>query len=79
MSKYDGLAEFLKRRTSAVTRSFEEVASVVAGGLPPSAYRYIQWWANSPIGHPYSRVWLDAGWATSATNLVSRKVTFTPR
>jgi hypothetical protein len=79
MSKYDGLAEFLSRKTSSVTVSFEEIASVVAGGLPPSAYRYTAWWANNPSRHVHARVWLDAGWATSATNLVSRKVTFDPR
>lgn len=78
MSKYDGLADLLKRRTSAFSLSFDAIASVVDGGLPPSAFRYNQWWENDP-NHSQAKIWLDAGWQTSAVNLVSRKVTFSPR
>jgi hypothetical protein len=78
MSKYSGIAEYLKRRDKELTLSFEDVAALVAGGLPDSAYQYSAWWANDP-NHVQAKVWLNAGWETRSLNLTSKKVTFVPR
>jgi hypothetical protein len=78
MSKYSGIAEYLKRRDKELTLSFDDVAALVVGGLPSSAFEYSAWWAND-ANHVQAKVWLDAGWETRTPNLISRKVTFVPR
>ena len=62
MAKYDPLARFLEelpREQPVVTLSFADVARRV-GGLPPSAYRLRQWWAND--SKVEARAWRSAGW-----------------
>lgn len=78
MSKYSGIGEFLKGRDIEVTLSFDEVAALVVGGLPSSAFDYTAWWANDP-SHVQAKVWLDAGWETRTSNLTGRRITFVPR
>ncbi len=78
MSKYSGIAEYLKRRDKELTLTFEDIAVLVDGGLPSSAFEYNAWWANDP-SHVQAKVWLDAGWETRALNLISRRITFVPR
>jgi len=47
MSRYDSLATLLEGRPHGVVDlSFDEIDDAV-GGLPPSARRYREWWANS--------------------------------
>jgi hypothetical protein len=39
--------------------TFAEISRFV-GGLPPSAYRYREWWANDHGGrHVQAHAWLD--------------------
>jgi len=62
MAKYAALAAHLKtlsaeQRTVAMT--FAEVSEIV-GGLPPSAYKIRQWWAND--SKIEGRAWRSAGW-----------------
>jgi hypothetical protein len=62
MAKYDPLADFLRSVPGAqitVTRSFQQVASLV-GGLPPSAYKHRAWWAND--NKVEAQAWRSAGW-----------------
>jgi hypothetical protein len=62
MGKYDSLAAYLERvdgDRSAVTLSFRDVDRMVRG-LPPSAYRLRQWWAND--SKVEARAWRSAGW-----------------
>jgi hypothetical protein len=78
VAKYDPLREhLLRQRADSFTMTFEEVAAVVPGGLPASAYRYPAWWANEASGsHTHARAWLDAGFRTRALSLTARRVTF---
>jgi hypothetical protein len=76
MAKYDGLRRYLRdRQTSPWMASFEEVAELVPGGLPSSAYNHPAWWSNSD-SHPEAAAWLAAGWRTESVNLSARRVTF---
>jgi hypothetical protein len=78
VGKYDGLREYLLRQHSdRVTMSFEQVAAVVPGALPSSAYNHQAWWANEVSGsHVEARAWLDAGFRATAVSLTARRVTF---
>lgn len=62
MAKYTPLAEFLEKVDSSerrITLSFAEVDRLV-GGLPPTARRLRQWWAND--SKVQARAWRSAGW-----------------
>lgn len=62
MTKYDPLADHLRQVPSNVltmTMAFAEVGALV-GGLPPSALRLRQWWAND--SKVEARAWRSAGW-----------------
>lgn len=78
MSKYDGLREYLRRRSTTLVRlSFDQVAKLVPGGLPTSAFRHRAWWANELGGsHVHAAAWLDAGWRVDSVDLEARWVTF---
>lgn len=76
MSKYDALAERLARASGArLEMTFDDIAGLVAGGLPPSAYRYPAWWANDP-SHVQSGSWLHRGFRTEQVDLAGRRVMF---
>lgn len=78
MAKYDPLREHLSHLSvDSVTMTFSEVAALVPGGLPDSAYNHQAWWANETTGsHTHARAWLDAGFRTRALSLRARRVTF---
>jgi hypothetical protein len=78
MAKYDPLRDHLRQLgTDSVTMTFDQVAAMVTGGLPASAYNHQAWWANESSGsHTHARAWLDAGFRTRALSLTARKVTF---
>jgi len=78
VAKYDGLAEFLRRQRGVHLQvTFEQLATTVPGGLPPSAYRHRAWWANEANGrHVHARAWLNAGWVVSGIDLAGQVVTF---
>ncbi|MEU5828636.1 DUF7662 domain-containing protein [Micromonospora tulbaghiae] len=75
MGKYDGLRDHLRRRTAEVDMSFEEIANLVPGGLPRSAYRHPAWWSNNDRTHPQSHAWHAAGFA-ARPDLIGRRVRF---
>lgn len=78
MGKYDDLAEHLSRIQDdrlTVTLTLAEVDRIV-GGLPPSAYRIRQWWAND--SKVEARAWRSAGWHvdTGGVDYNAQKVRF---
>ena len=77
MAKYDSLKEFLeKERGSAIKMSFRDVDELVEG-LPSSAYRRREWWANERDGrHVQARAWMSAGWSVDSVNLQESHVVF---
>jgi hypothetical protein len=78
VAKYDGLTGLLRRQQgSELSMTFEQLASAVPGGLPPSAYRHRAWWANEADGqHVHARAWISAGWVVANVDLAGRVVTF---
>ncbi len=80
MAKYDGMTRLLKKQPlRPVQMGFEDVAAVVPGGLPFSAYRYRAWWANQTDGkHVHAVAWMCCGWRVAAVDLPGRVVTFAP-
>jgi hypothetical protein len=50
MAKYEPLSRHLRTATRPVSMTFDEISQLV-GGLPPSAYRHREWWANNPRMH----------------------------
>lgn len=77
MSKYDGLRDLLRGQTQELRYSFTDLAAVVPGGLPPSAYRHEAWWSNHDHTHVQCRAWGDAGF-TAHPDLVRQVVEFRP-
>ena len=77
MSKYDALRDHLRRRSGEVTYRLDDLADLVPGGLPPSAYRHPAWWANGDRSHPHSQSWGDAGY-TAHPDLARGVVRFVP-
>lgn len=78
MGKYDSLARYLGNVSgSSAELAFEQIANLVPGALPPSAYRYPAWWANESSGpHVQARAWMSAGWRVQRCELGRRRVTF---
>ena len=66
MSKYDALAahlELVPDDRLTITLTFAQVDRIV-DGLPPSAYRLRQWWAND--SKVEARAWRSVGWHVDA-------------
>ncbi|HEY9473195.1 MAG TPA: hypothetical protein VIS06_05000 [Mycobacteriales bacterium] len=76
MAKYDPLRDFLRRRTTPITMTFDEVADLV-GGLPRSAYDWPLWWRNDDP-HVQAQAWGAAGF-DAEVDLARRVVRFTPK
>lgn len=75
MSKYDALRDHLRHQRGDVRLTLEEIANIVPGGLPTSAYRYEMWWHNNDSSHMHSRSWGDAGY-DAVPDLLRRLVDF---
>jgi hypothetical protein len=59
--KYEPLSRHLRTAPRPVSMTFAEISRLV-GGLPPSAYRYREWWANDHGGrHVQAHAWLEFG------------------
>ena len=80
MAKYDPLRDLSRPHGTDVVRlTMDEIAALVPGGLPPSAYRHGAWWANDGHhSHVQARAWLDVGRAATP-DLGARTVTFDRR
>ena len=77
MAKYDALRDRLRRHARAVEYTLDDIAALVPGGLPRSAYQYEAWWSNRDQTHPQSRSWGDAGY-DAHPDLGRRVVRFVP-
>ena len=77
MSKYDPLRDYLARRSGSVTMTMDEIANLVPGGLPRSAYQYGAWWNNNDSSHPHCQSWGSAGYY-ARPDLGGRRVRFDP-
>jgi hypothetical protein len=69
VKKYEPLREHLASMPAdiaSVTMSFDEVEDIV-GGLPPSARKFRQWWAND--SKVEARAWRAAGWHVDGRGL----------
>jgi hypothetical protein len=75
VAKYDPLRDHLARISRPVEMSFEEI-SLLVGGLPPTAYRRAEWWANNANRHVQARAWLDSGRRVESVDLDGRRVSF---
>lgn len=78
MAKYDSLAQHLDGIPTgqlSVSMTFAEVAALV-GGLPPTAYKLRQWWANDSKSQACA--WRSAGWHvdTNGVDLNAQTVRF---
>ena len=78
MGKYDALAAHLEQVPADrvnVTMTFREVSAIV-GGLPPTAYRLRQFWAND--SKVQGRAWRSVGWhvAERGVDFNTQTVTF---
>lgn len=78
MNESDPLRDRLVDAASQVKLRFTEVAAL-AGGLPPSAYRYAAWWSNNPTRYAQAQAWLDAGHRVAEIDLDRERVTFAHR
>ncbi|MGB3469216.1 MAG: hypothetical protein WBA51_00155 [Erythrobacter sp.] len=78
MDKYQGLTDFLGEiDQDRVVMSFEDVNSLVEGGLPESAFRHRPWWANRTEGKGSQNLsWQSVGWETRDVNMDLDEVTF---
>lgn len=57
--------------------SFEKIDQILNSKLPPSAYKYSEWWANEK--HPRSpqkQAWMNAGWQVDTVNFNEKWVRF---
>jgi len=77
VTRYAGLGSFLSGTGGpSVTATFEELSTVVRGGLPPSAYRRASWWSNDPRHAQCLDGWGAAGYGVALVSLSSQVVTF---
>ncbi len=78
MSKYSPLRDWLfEISRNRITVTFEQIDDLV-GGLPMSARKYPEWWANESIDtttHSHCKSWQAAGYKAEA-DLNLEKVTF---
>ena len=77
MSKYDAIYNFLRGKFGPVDVSLAELAELVDGGLPASAYRHGAWWSTDDDTHVQSRAWSAAGYHAEP-DLAARTVRVVP-
>ena len=80
MSKYAPIREFLAGKASEmVTWTFHELAAVVDGGLPRSAFVHDAWWRDASLNSTHVQSvsgWLAAGYRVESVDLSAHRVTF---
>jgi predicted ATPase len=80
MAKYDPLRTLLRRSGQQVLElDFDDIAAMVDGGLPSSAYDPARrmWWSNtSDSHHVQAAAWLTAGYEVAAVDYDRRRVLF---
>ena len=64
MSKYAPLQKYLEQlplHETDLTLEFGHIEEIIGDDLPPSAYKYRQWWSNNRH-YKQAQAWLNAGW-----------------
>lgn len=75
-SKYEALAEYLRRQPGApIEMTFGEIERIV-GELPMAARTYRAWWSNNTSFTHARNGWLAAGWKTAKVSMDGRTLTF---
>jgi YD repeat-containing protein len=75
MAKYEPLSRHLRTATRPVSMTFAEISRLVRG-LPPSACRHREWWANNPRMHVQAHAWLELGRRVEEVDLGRQVVRF---
>ena len=76
-SKYDALADYLRRQDSdRIKMSFREVDDLIEGGLPPAAWKHRAWWSNNLSNTSARNGWRAAGWKTSKVDMQNQTLVF---
>lgn len=74
--KYSKLALTLAQvDETTITLDFRTLDKIV-DGIPPSAYRYRSWWANTRKS-PQGTSWMSVAWNVTRIDLENRSVTYT--
>jgi hypothetical protein len=72
MTKYQPLRNYLTglQQMGRVRLTFAEVAAVLGESLPPSAFKYREWWANraNTTSFKWTAAWQDAGFVVEAVH-----------
>ncbi len=72
MSKYDPLRVYLAERAHLprMRLTFAEIADVIEGSMPKSAFKYREWWANQSdtANRPQAAAWLSAGFLVESVH-----------
>jgi len=73
MGKYYPLGQYLKQsKNTNEILTYNQISSIIGDRLPPSAFKYREWWANEIIQntrHTHCKQWLNAGWKVESVNL----------
>ena len=78
MGKYDPLMNYLiNTGEQTVTVRFTEIGRIIGNDLPPSAFKFDQWWENdSSSPGRQCHAWMEAGYRTAALDRNVGVVTF---
>ena len=74
LANYSKWEEYLNAKHDSFKIEFKEIEKII-GKLPPSAYKYKEWWNNHP-SHPLMKVSLKNGWRQRNLDLFLKKVGF---
>ena len=77
-SRYDQLHRFFKNmppQQEQVALAFKELATILGGKLPVTAFLDRPWWANTKTS-PQGSSWMTAGWKVEKVYLKAQTVTF---
>jgi len=75
MGKYYPLGQYLKQsEKSSEILTYNQIISIIRKQLPPSAFRYREWWANDN-SHTQAKEWLKVGWKVEHC-ILGKKVIF---
>ncbi|GAH40668.1 unnamed protein product [marine sediment metagenome] len=76
MAKYHPLRRYLESRSADQVRlSFQEIEQIIRAGLPASAHKYREWWANDRT-HSQALAWMEVGWKVESVSVSARWVAF---
>lgn len=78
-SRYAPLHEHLAKvpkDTKSYELGFDEIATIMGGQLPKSAYDHRAWWANTE-SHSQALAWISAGWKVDGVDLDKQSIHLT--